>query len=293
MARKVRADFGTCERKGPASPPSDVADPETLRAFDALSAVYDETREPPDDPAIDRIATILRSWGIHDLLEVGVGTGRVAVPLALRGLAVTGLDGSREMLRRSQAKQLPRLIRGDAYRLPFRDSAFEGTLFVHVLHLLDDPAAALREASRVGPKGTIALVEPAPAGAPDSYGRPEPNPRQLVYEHLRRAGIAIPHRAGGPRFRERQILRERPPAQLAIVREEDVTESLARDLDILERRASRWTLEVPDGLLNRAVAEARERIGERTHSYRKVVALARWTETSLRPRGTAAGGSAT
>ena len=38
------------------------------------------------------------------VLELGVGTGRLALPLADRGLAVTGLDASPAMLERLRAK---------------------------------------------------------------------------------------------------------------------------------------------------------------------------------------------
>src|SRR5947209_10411413 len=38
------------------------------------------------------------------VLELGVGTGRVAIPLAARGLEVHGIDGSAEMLAALHAK---------------------------------------------------------------------------------------------------------------------------------------------------------------------------------------------
>lgn len=38
------------------------------------------------------------------VLELGVGTGRLALPLAERGLSVTGLDASPDMLDRLAAK---------------------------------------------------------------------------------------------------------------------------------------------------------------------------------------------
>lgn len=51
-----------------------------------------------------------------DVLELGVGTGRLAVPMALAGLAVTGVDASAEMLAllrgRPGAEQV-RVVEGD------------------------------------------------------------------------------------------------------------------------------------------------------------------------------------
>jgi len=43
-------------------------------------------------------------------LEVGVGTGRVAIPLARRGVQVTGVDPSELMLARLRAKDLDRTV---------------------------------------------------------------------------------------------------------------------------------------------------------------------------------------
>ena len=55
----------------------------------------------PDEVA-DQVATLAGPAGT--VLELGVGTGRLALPLADRGLAVTGLDASPSMLARIRAK---------------------------------------------------------------------------------------------------------------------------------------------------------------------------------------------
>jgi SAM-dependent methyltransferase len=65
------------------------------------------------------------------ILELGTGTGRVSVPLARDGIALTGLDYSQPMLdralRRVRRLRLGRrlaLVRGDMRALPFRRGAF-------------------------------------------------------------------------------------------------------------------------------------------------------------------------
>ncbi|EQD70545.1 Methyltransferase type 11 domain protein, partial [mine drainage metagenome] len=85
-----------------------------------IAPVYDDTREAFEAETIDRIAAELRAESVGSLLEVGVGTGRVAVPLAERGLHVTGVDASLGMMGRARTKGLERLVRGSAYRLPDR-----------------------------------------------------------------------------------------------------------------------------------------------------------------------------
>ncbi len=66
-----------------------------------------------------------------DVLELGTGTGRIAIPVARAGARVTGIDLSAPMLqratlrlRRSRSGRRPRLVRGDIRYLPFRESAF-------------------------------------------------------------------------------------------------------------------------------------------------------------------------
>lgn len=247
----------------------------TASEFDQISDVYDATREPLAPVVVDRVATLLQDWGFRRLLEVGVGTGRVAVPLASRGFEVTGVDTSRGMLSRAREKGVSRLIRGSAYRLPLSDRALDGALFVHVLHVLDDPARAIAEACRTTRRGAAALVRPATGGASESEQLP--NPRRLVVDLLRKDGVDLPDRAaGGPPRAERRLLDEHPPDGLKTVYEEDVTERLADELEILEKRASRWTLRVPPEKLGRAVAAAREAVGDQVRTYHRVQALALW-----------------
>lgn len=130
-----------------------------------MADVYDATRAFPGDgerevPAA--VAARLRERGVGRLLEVGAGTGRFAVPLRAAGLRVVAADRSAEMLARLRAKPgggEVHTVRCDALALPFR-AAFDGVLFSHVLHLLEDVdafAAALRPTLRPG--ATVALVE--------------------------------------------------------------------------------------------------------------------------------------
>ncbi len=64
-----------------------------------LAALYD-LDAPPGDAAIDWLRGLARMTG-GPVLELGVGTGRVAVPLAADGHDVTGVDRSAGMLARA------------------------------------------------------------------------------------------------------------------------------------------------------------------------------------------------
>jgi SAM-dependent methyltransferase len=255
-----------------------MATREVARDFDAISPAYDATRDPLDSGTIDGLAERLRAGNVHSLLEVGVGTGRIARPLSEAGFTVTGIDASRGMLRQARAKGIARLVRGNAYRLPFPDGVFDAALFVHVLHLLDDPRAALTEAIRAGRGGVYALVHPAPPASSEREERPEWGARRTVYRILAERGYEVPRNGGGgPPQRERKILAELAPDRLDVVSDREVTEPVARSLRMIERGASRHTLRIPPEVLAAAVQQAAEEIGDRTFTYRRIESLAHWT----------------
>ncbi len=67
--------------------------------YDELSA---EMFDPAViDPAVDFLASLA---GDGDALELGIGTGRIALPLAQRGIRVKGIDLSQAMVERLRAK---------------------------------------------------------------------------------------------------------------------------------------------------------------------------------------------
>ncbi|MGW3271265.1 class I SAM-dependent methyltransferase [Streptomyces kronopolitis] len=76
----------------------------TAAYSDALAGVYDEIY--PSTPDLDDITNYLLTL-THSgarILELGVGTGRIALPLTERGFAVHGVDASEQMLAQLAAK---------------------------------------------------------------------------------------------------------------------------------------------------------------------------------------------
>ena len=55
-------------------------------------------------PIVDRLAQLAADGGPGPVLELGIGTGRVALPLAERGVDVHGVDGSEAMVAQLRAK---------------------------------------------------------------------------------------------------------------------------------------------------------------------------------------------
>ena len=123
-------------------------------AFDRAAEYYDATRGLSEEgvrATTDALAEVFRGAG--PILEVGVGTGQVAVPLHVAGVRVVGVDLSRPMLGKLLTKvggvpTFP-LVEGDATRQPFIDDAFGGAYLRWVLHLIPDWRAAVREVARV------------------------------------------------------------------------------------------------------------------------------------------------
>ncbi|MFJ8829775.1 class I SAM-dependent methyltransferase [Micromonospora aurantiaca] len=65
------------------------------------AATYDGPGNPDPAPAVDFLAPLAEGGPV---LELAVGTGRVALPLAARGIAVEGVEASPEMVAHLRAK---------------------------------------------------------------------------------------------------------------------------------------------------------------------------------------------
>ena len=91
-----------------------------------------------------------------EVLDLGTGTGVVAVTLARFGCRVTAMDHSPEMLEHARIRaqgagvgDLLTLTLGDGERLPYPDASFDAVTIQGVLHHLPDCRPMLREAHRV------------------------------------------------------------------------------------------------------------------------------------------------
>jgi SAM-dependent methyltransferase len=87
---------------------------------ETVAARYDETAANLFAPAVLEPAVdfLAERVGSGRALELGIGTGRVALPLAARGISVNGIELSRAMVARLRAKP-----GGDAIRITIGDFA--------------------------------------------------------------------------------------------------------------------------------------------------------------------------
>lgn len=117
------------------------------------------------------------------ILELGCGTGRVALPVARRGSTVIGIDRSDSMLARGRARvrrarlaARVKFIRGDIRHLPFPDTTFPLVMAPYGIlqSLLDERVltATLKEVQRVlTRKGTFGLELVADLPAWEEYSK--------------------------------------------------------------------------------------------------------------------------
>lgn len=136
--------------------------------WDAAADTFDD--EPDHglrDPAVRAAwAARLRSWlpsAPSDVLDLGCGTGSLALLAAGDGHRVTAVDRSARMAARAREKLAgtdARVLVGDAAAPPVPAGGFDVVLVRHVLWALPDPAGALRHWTRLlRPGGRLVLIE--------------------------------------------------------------------------------------------------------------------------------------
>jgi SAM-dependent methyltransferase len=119
--------------------------------FDRAVDYYDRTRSLSPDAAAKVTAVLADAvLGHGPVLEIGVGTGRIALPLADTGIQVVGIDLSRPMLERMVQKStaVP-VAEADCTALPFPDDSFGAVIASHVFHLVPEWRDASLEVLRV------------------------------------------------------------------------------------------------------------------------------------------------
>lgn len=225
--------------------------------FDRAVEYYDRTRGLSEEASQAMVSSLAAE--LHDrgrCLEVGVGTGLVALPLAAAGVPMVGIDISGPMLAKLVEKAGGRepfpLVRADATSLPFADDSFGGAVVRHVLHLVPEWRRVVAELVRVVSPGGLVLVSSGQVPEPwhelterfmDSVGRPafaaaldawETGAIQRAFREHRATARALP------------TIAERVPP------------TLGEFLDQMADGLHSWTWEVDEQTRRTAVAQLRE-----------------------------------
>lgn len=130
--------------------------------FDRVSDQYDATRGMPP-----RLADRISRWVLSRLpanpaiTELGVGTGRIALPFIEQGVKYTGFDISEQMTARLVAKlggnlRNASLVLADITEpLPLADQSQDAVIAVHILHLVDALKALAQVRRVLRPHGAL------------------------------------------------------------------------------------------------------------------------------------------
>ncbi len=246
--------------------------------FDRIADVYDETRRALDEETVRGIKDMLTKHGCRSILEIGVGTGRVALPLISSGYEVTGVDISKRMVVKASAKGMRSLFLAEGSRVPFREKSFDATLMAHVFHLLDNPLPVMREAARVSGVGVFALVrkrtgtrpwslfyggDDSAAGGKQSDSDDDEATRKFIEERRERFRKIFqkyhwdPSRSFLNWRREWEILETYPPDDLKEVSDVIVKESVEERISRFEKGGYSSMSRMPDEMRKEIIEEIR------------------------------------
>ena len=143
------------------------------RYFAAHAKTWDSVRAMhiAEDLVESAIHEAIGPAPLDAVLDIGTGTGRMLELVAPQAARVLGIDQSPQMLSVARDRidraglRNVQLRQGDMFALPVEHNGFDLVILHQVLHYLDDPSRALREAARtLRPGGRLLVVDFAPHG---------------------------------------------------------------------------------------------------------------------------------
>jgi ubiquinone/menaquinone biosynthesis C-methylase UbiE len=151
-------------------------------SFERAAEYYDRTRGGMERGR--RFATKLDgllTTRSDRVLEIGVGTGLIALSLAELGYDVIGVDIAHAMLEKARIRIGARVAQGDAAQLPVASASFDAVLAVWILHVAGDTSGVLRETARVlKPGGRLIVVSADAQYEPDDINQVIGNLRERL-----------------------------------------------------------------------------------------------------------------
>ena len=164
--------------------------------FSGNAAVYDRRHG-----AVASDVELRQLWEAASLpiaarvLDLGAGTGRLAIPLAGRGCRVIAIDPSQAMLERLVAKDgnhMVQTVAAEGALLPFTSNSLDVVMIARLLYLTSDWKEILEEAGRVLVPGGCLMHQWGNGDADESWVQIREEARRLFGE----AGVKSPFHPG-------------------------------------------------------------------------------------------------
>ena len=202
------------------------------------------------------------------MLDVGVGTGRFALPLSEKRLRIVGVDISAPMMRQARRKGLGDLVRADARRLPFPDCAFDAVLIVRLLRLVDDWIRVVHEIGRVSSR-LVMTVMSTPWGSP-------------VHQDYLRFREEIGYPLKRLKNAEKDLSQLVPPSGRRHAVDHTSTRNAETAISALERGDYAISWDLPKDIHSRIIEKLRSEYGKNDYSRKYVYEVSTWTPEQLR-----------
>lgn len=227
---------------------------------DRFADVYDDWygHVTDADACTARLASLVGEAGGGPVLELGVGSGRLALPLAARGVEVHGVDASERMLDLLRAKpsaSLVRAVRADMSHLP-ADGIRYAVVFVAFntffnLPTEEDQLRCMRGvAARLRPLGRFVLEAFVPRDPKDVAGAGSVVPRRISADEVVLAVTTVDPRAqtiSGSHVHLRDTGMTLRPWHLRYATPDQLDDLAERAGLVLDWRCAGWSGEPFDG----------------------------------------------
>jgi ubiquinone/menaquinone biosynthesis C-methylase UbiE len=136
---------------------------DSKQGYNLAAEVYDKKEKYLNSFEQNKVVPLLNEIESKKILDVGAGTGRLAILFADKGAFVTALDISAEMLkvlrRKAGTRKNIEYVEGDAENISFPEESFDVVVAAFLIVHLKNPAYFFKEAYRVlKPNGLLAVT---------------------------------------------------------------------------------------------------------------------------------------
>lgn len=231
--------------------------------YNSVAHIFDKTRGPPEHvmkQLLEALTSELSDY--RTIMDAGVGTGRFAKPLQDSGFEVVGIDIAKKMISKATERGVGNLLLGDVCFLPFKDNSFDGTVCVHVLHLIGEWKTALQEICRVTRSVMV------------SKFYVHKSPMQEAYNRLLKGYGYESRRLGKGEWELKNLVR---PSRSVFVASYDTVD---KRLEYLGQRAYSFQWEIPEDVNEKIVDELKSQFAGKV--FHQELRLLIWDISNLK-----------